>query len=482
MRTRGSSGQSTGSVGRPGECTPSSAREGSELTPRPLSVTNVQSTALTVSSLTCPSSSLCSPRDTITISQTSSDAETVINIATSLPRSADEPAYLRPSPPYVRAHVSLLAFCIQLPSASSTPAPPAVSNGHAPPRDPVASTSTAVGPSGPSTPSDPATNRLRITCFWQWDPKGSWAVGSGIGIHIPALLSGLVEHAREYSDKIPLLSSFGSAVSLSSTSFDTGRDTLNLDYSVVYEDSEDSIGRERPAGQAEGELERVLDFALPASQGWRIQVTVKSLVREDEIAPRWIAALGRRASSTSATLQPLSASSSPSPPARLVLRISHPVPLDRNQLLRIHLAISRDTSTRATRVNGIIQPIVDLDPSSSASASSATATGGKRLADQLLLDKGRAADTASLSGFSTRTIDTVSSVASSSDGNRRPQGQGPSGDVATETKLAGDRSEKAERSVLSLIRRNYICAYGKDCLPALVPLLRLTLSLHCPFV
>ena len=48
---------------------------------------------------------LFSPRDAITISRSFSDTATFIDISTSLPRSPDEPAYLRPSPPFVRSHV-----------------------------------------------------------------------------------------------------------------------------------------------------------------------------------------------------------------------------------------------------------------------------------------------------------------------------------------------------------------------------------------
>jgi hypothetical protein len=48
---------------------------------------------------------LNSPRDAVTISRTFNDATTIIDVSTSLPRSPDEPAYLRPSPPYVRSNV-----------------------------------------------------------------------------------------------------------------------------------------------------------------------------------------------------------------------------------------------------------------------------------------------------------------------------------------------------------------------------------------
>ncbi|GAA5912386.1 START domain-containing protein [Sporobolomyces salmoneus] len=56
-----------------------------------------------------------SPRDTITISKTtSSSSRYLIDCSTSLPRFADEPSFLRPSPPYVRSHVNLYAWVLQI--------------------------------------------------------------------------------------------------------------------------------------------------------------------------------------------------------------------------------------------------------------------------------------------------------------------------------------------------------------------------------
>lgn len=49
-----------------------------------------------------------SPRDAVTIARLFHDANTIIDISTSLPRSLDEPAYLRPSPPYVRSYEKCL--------------------------------------------------------------------------------------------------------------------------------------------------------------------------------------------------------------------------------------------------------------------------------------------------------------------------------------------------------------------------------------
>jgi hypothetical protein len=58
---------------------------------------------------------LSSPRDSITISRSFSDTNTFIDISTSLPRSSDEPAYLRPSPPFVRSHVKRELSLFSLP-------------------------------------------------------------------------------------------------------------------------------------------------------------------------------------------------------------------------------------------------------------------------------------------------------------------------------------------------------------------------------
>ncbi|KAG8920106.1 hypothetical protein FRC02_001156 [Tulasnella sp. 418] len=49
------------------------------------------------------------PRDAITISRAYTDANTLIDISTSLPRSTDEPGYLRPAPPYYSPGVSSLS-------------------------------------------------------------------------------------------------------------------------------------------------------------------------------------------------------------------------------------------------------------------------------------------------------------------------------------------------------------------------------------
>lgn len=422
---------------------------------------------------------LSSPRDTVTIQRTVTDETTVVFISASLPRSPDEPAYLRPSPPYVRAHVSLLAFCIQLPSSTTTSTIPPV------PLAPVA----ALGPSG---------KNIRISCFWQLDFRGTWAVGSGIGLHLPAVLTNMVDYAREAGDRVPTLESFGRGVSLGPTSFDVGRDTLNVEYTIVAE--EENYEKGSTVGSGDGSMgvdehltriggkediterdgrvpARTLEFALPRGSGSRVQITVKSFVPEDDSTPRWTALVGRVSNATMTPQLP-SFSSSPSspssPPASLILRLSHPpLPTElTQQLLRIKLSIARDPSSKTVRINGVPSAIVDLPPSTTSSSPSSSrpkysSSKSKRVSNQFGFGSAPSDDSASLSGVSLRTIE---SIASSLDSTC----PSPSGDdhekaarqrlVSSESSVSGnsppllpaERSEKANRTIRSLIRRNYI--------------------------
>ncbi len=54
----------------------------------------------------------CSPRDAVTISRSFRDSTTFIDVSTSVPRSPEEPVYLRPSPPYVRSNVTRMSLSI----------------------------------------------------------------------------------------------------------------------------------------------------------------------------------------------------------------------------------------------------------------------------------------------------------------------------------------------------------------------------------
>lgn len=395
-----------------------------------------------------PPSSALSPRDTITISKTFSDAESVINVSTSLPRSPDEPAYLRPAPPFVRADVSLLAFCVQLPKVSTTV-----------PSDKVAGTSSSAAASG-------AGATLKVSVFWQWNPKGTWAVGSSLGYHLPTLLVSLVKTARDYRARIPLLTGYGRGVALGATSFDVRHEALSIDWRVVTEAVDSLSSSEAGSGYVTGGdeevVERTLDFALPEGEGWRVQVTLHAVDdgEDDGKPPTWSAFIGRFVPHVSSppTEGTKSTSPTPAPPASLLLRVSHPPLADPSQTLRFKITITRDTASKAIRLNGVSQPVatIPLDRSHGAPFSSAD---NKRLSRQFSGAKD-GEETASLSGVSLNTIETISSIASSVDSGLAHRDDG-SGEEIGRRSMAGERSEKAEKSVLSLIRRNYICASSR---------------------
>ena len=156
-----------------------------------------------------------SPRDVVTISKTLVDNNTLIDITTSLPRSRNEPPYLRPSPPHVRAHVSILGWCIQV-----------------------------------------AGGRAKLTCMWSWDPKGAWAVGGGVPQHLPSVMVGMVNYTREGSERVPVLQHFGQDVSIGSITSDPARGSMSVAYAIVSDHG-------------------AIEFALSQVPGWDVQVHSK---------------------------------------------------------------------------------------------------------------------------------------------------------------------------------------------------------------
>lgn len=240
-----------------------------------------------------------SPRDTITISKTLVDQRTLIDISTSLPRSRHEPGYLRPAPPYVRAQISLLAWCVQLPD-SATEIP---------------------------------KGKCRVTCFWSWNPKGAWAVGGGVPQHLPSLMVGLVNQVNEESDRVPVLSHYGPEVAFSSVSYDPVRVTLNVGYAIVAEH----------AGEGHSPSRQV-EFGISSSQSWDVQIYVKTQHGEESPSTAWTSFVGQSGSTSPGSRNA----------RRLVLRFCHAALLRDEELVRVRVSIERTSSSApGVRINGI---------------------------------------------------------------------------------------------------------------------------------
>jgi len=277
------------------------------------------------------------PRDSITISKTFTDSNTVIDISTSLPRSADEPAFLRPSPPFVRSHVHLLAWCIQLiydePYPSIHPAQPSQANHHAelsedPPIDRDSS--------GQAIVSKPPLNKARITVFWKVNWKG--AIFSTHHSQIASLLNGFVDYVRNQATEIPIISSYGDGIDFSSASYDKADEKLNISYSILPEDSNIHSG-EPPDENSQNEkspydtqMERAIELKLPVDQGWDIQVTVHG--QGENVDEGWEVTAEK-----------------PPDALRTILRIAHAKLPKSDQLVRVKVVVQRLAGGKTVRVN-----------------------------------------------------------------------------------------------------------------------------------
>lgn len=257
-----------------------------------------------------------SPRDTITISKTFSDSTTLIDISTSLPRSADEPAFLRPAPPYVRSHVHLLAWCIQLLPPSTSPS---------------------------ALPTSP---KLRITVFWQWSLKG--AIFATHHQQIAQLLSGFVEYVREKGDQIPLVASYGRCLEMSSTSFDRDIDKMSVEYAIIADDEGELKVDQAVKGLDElhkqkerRRLERAVEFSLPSTQGWDVKVTAKG--QGEGVDVGWV--VGAEGGN-----------------GRITLRVTHGKVAKTEQLVRVTVSIQRLAGGKGIKVNGEPHAVTPAEP------------------------------------------------------------------------------------------------------------------------
>ena len=268
----------------------------------------------------------------MTVSRTFSDSHTVIHLATSVPRSDDEPAFLRPAPPYVRSHVHLLAWCIQLPAV---------------PPNATSETSSAAVPTI-------SRSKARIQLFWQWNLKG--AVLATHHQQVAALVSSFVNYVRLHSDALPFVASYGRSVEFGSASLDASSDCLTVEYSIVAEDAaaaeaEQVIASRGVDGLAavkeRRRLERAVEFLLSANQGWDVMVSVETQGAAADGS--WTSIAERTEGS-----------------ARVTFRMTHAALELADHLARVRLSIRRLVGGKIIRVNNAqvhVQQVEPRDPS-----------------------------------------------------------------------------------------------------------------------
>ncbi|KAL1740061.1 hypothetical protein HDZ31DRAFT_48240, partial [Schizophyllum fasciatum] len=245
-----------------------------------------------------------SPRDAVTIARTLQDQSTVIDFATSLPRSPDEPTYLRPSPPFVRSHVSLFAWCIQ-----------------------------HVG------------SKIRMSCFWQHDLRSVWnfTTNAGMAQQLATMTVGLLKTVVKRNTRVPELVGFGLGVSVERVRFQVDREALTVDYSIIPEEDHASQQvhdlDELRSLRERRRLTRSVELTLPQAEGWDVQVSTKASSEEVEKLP-W----------TSHALRP-------STSASIILRISHAPLEDDHSVLKVRVVLEISGPSRGLRLNGIPKPV-----------------------------------------------------------------------------------------------------------------------------
>ncbi|KAF8325403.1 uncharacterized protein EI90DRAFT_3072733 [Cantharellus anzutake] len=348
------------------------------------------------------------PRDAVTISRSFMDASTLIEVSTSLPRSVDEPAYLRPAPPFVRSYVHLFAWCIQVlqppPEMSSTPLPV----------------------------------KLRITYFWQHDLKALWNIKTSIIQNLPAVLVGLVKVVLSSGNRLSFMTGYGHGIGISHMDCHAARQLLSLEYRVTHDgDEDDGMTPTSPVDdmddvQAKKEarrLERSIEWLLPGSQSWDVRINTRKPYTLSSLLPEWVVhATQPAAVSDDPFLQAL--------PEPITLRLSHSRPPE-NSIVGATVAIEPSGGAAGTmRVNGSNHPIQIIqlrDPFS-------FQTPHRMLEDASTIGN------ICLDTRSSTSISTAVSIASSTTGSpRRVVGVSPPG-----------RSGAAQKAISNLVRRNYI--------------------------
>ncbi|KZV72190.1 hypothetical protein PENSPDRAFT_604644 [Peniophora sp. CONT] len=357
-----------------------------------------------------------SPRDAVTISRTFNDANTVIEISTSLPRSPDEPTYLRPNPPYVRSHVKLFGWCIQ--HISSTGA-----------GDDGASMRTAV------------PSRLRITCFWQHDLRALFNFGSNASMaqQLASMVLGLFKTVLKRRARVPVLTGYGNGVSIERSRFDIDREALILNYSIIPDDED------HPTPAAEAGLEdlhalrehrrltRAVEFSVPITEGWDVQIHTSASSPEVAQLP-WTARAFR-----SSDLPKPSTSTAEDPFADrqdVTFRVSHTELPDHHSILKVSVTIELSGPSSGLRLNGIPHPVEMVE---------------ERTPQSYFMSQSMLQDATSTADMSFRT---ASSTATSGSGSVGSVSQAPMRPSLGRTFT--HRGVATEKSILSRVRRNYI--------------------------
>jgi len=226
-----------------------------------------------------------------------------------------------------------------------------------------------------------------------------------------------------------MLTGYGYGVGVEKVRFQLDRQALTAEYLVHLEEegSEESNSIHKLDELREHRrLTRSIEFLLPASEGWDVQVTTKASSDRVEKLP-WTATAMR------GKPPPPTPGGMVKPLELTVFRIMHSSLPDAHSILKVRVVLELSGPSSGIRLNGLpqtIQVVEERDP-------------GPFVAQQQLLQ-----DASSIADASFQTSSSVSSA-------------GTIGSAAQPmrshlVKEVGDRSAAAEKSILSRVKRSYI--------------------------
>ncbi|KAG0208092.1 hypothetical protein BGX28_000848 [Mortierella sp. GBA30] len=176
-----------------------------------------------------------SPRDALLIETTLLDHNAVLHIATSIKPSHDDPIFMRPSPPHVRAYLPLVAWHIQLVPAELD--------------DAVSFTSFNSLAASQNKPVMPR-HSIRVSFYYQIDMRG-WAVNSSVSMqsHVPSCIANVYRLLRRQGVP-PHVSRHSPRIQLDLNEYDPATGIYELRYDVIPPDSEDLLMERRTISSA----------------------------------------------------------------------------------------------------------------------------------------------------------------------------------------------------------------------------------------
>lgn len=241
--------------------------------------------------------------------------------------------------------------------------------------------------------------------------------------HLCSIILGAVKAVSKYGLRIPMLRGFGLGVGMERMAFDVGRQSLQVEYSIIDEQETDDEAYRITRGiddvQAKKErrrLERSVEFTLPKQTSWDVQMVSRASATQKAPTP-WSVNVYREIEEDQLHGQ-------------LLLRTRHGVPPSVHTLIKVKLVIEVAGGTAGIlRLNGTPHPIEVLEPREPWTST---------LQDPLLQDASAVgtlsfpdlpASTSSLADDASRTT------------SNRPQ---------------SGRTEGSQKSIMKLVRRNYV--------------------------